>query len=37
MELLGMEAIDELISDELAVHKEMYRERGLKGTIEELL
>ncbi len=37
VELLGMRAIDQLVSRELAVYKEMYREQGLQGIMDELL
>ena len=37
VELLGMRAIDQLVSEELAVYKEMYREEGLQGIMDELL
>ena len=37
VELLGMRAIDQLVSEELAVYKEMYHEQGLQGIMEELL
>ena len=37
VELLGMRAIDQLVSEELAVYKEMYREQGLRGIMDELL
>ncbi len=37
VELLGMRAIDELISEELAVYREMYEEQGIRGMIENLL
>jgi len=32
-----MRAIDQLVSEELAVYKEMYHEQGLQGIMEELL
>ena len=32
-----MRAIDQLVSEELAVYKEMYREQGLRGIMDELL
>ncbi len=34
VELLGMRVIDELIGDEVAYYKEIYRERGLTGLLE---
>ena len=37
VELLGMRAIDELISEELAVYRMMYEEQGIRGMIENLL
>ena len=37
VELLGMRAIDQLVSEELAVYKEMYHEQGLQGIMDELL
>ncbi len=37
VELLGMRAIDQLVSEELAVYKEMYHEQGMQGIMEELL
>lgn len=37
VELLGMRAIDQLVSEELAVYQEMYREQGLQGIMDELL
>lgn len=37
VELLGMRAIDRLVSEELAVYKEMYHEQGLQGIMEEIL
>ncbi len=37
VELLGMRAIDQLVSEELAVYKEMYHEQGLQGIMEEIL
>ena len=36
VELLGMRQIDELISDETAYYKALYREKGLSGLIEIL-
>ena len=37
VELLGMRAIDQLVSEELAVYKQMYREEGLQGIMDKLL
>jgi len=36
VELLGMRAIDSLIKDEVEYYKEIYKEKGIKGLIEEL-
>lgn len=37
VEKLSMEAIDEIIADELAAYQDLYRERGIKGVLEEVL
>lgn len=36
VELMGMKAIDALIRDELGYYKELYREKGLKGLMDEI-
>ncbi|MGN0311809.1 MAG: spermidine synthase [Lachnospiraceae bacterium] len=36
VELLGMEVIDDLIRDEVTYYKEIYKNRGIKGLLEEL-
>lgn len=36
VELLGMRVIDEIIKDEVAYYKQIYKEKGIKGIIEEL-
>lgn len=36
VELLGMQAIDELIQDELGYYKEIFRNEGLKGLLRKL-
>ena len=36
VELLGMQAIDELIQDEVSYYKEIYKQRGLKGLMDSL-
>ena len=36
VELLGMRAIDEIIREELVWYKEVFREKGLRGLLEEL-
>lgn len=36
VELLGMQVIDSLIGDEIGYYKAIFKERGLKGLIEEL-
>lgn len=37
VEVLGMKAIDEMISEELKYYQDMFKEKGLKGVIEDLL
>ena len=37
VEVLGMKAIDEMISEELRYYQDMFREKGIKELIEELL
>jgi len=37
VEVLSMRAIDQLIAEELAVYKELYREEGLQGVLEDIL
>lgn len=37
VELLGMRAIDRLVSDELAVYRQMYNEKGIRYVLDELL
>lgn len=34
VEVLGMQVIDELISDEMEYYKEIYREQGIRGLLE---
>lgn len=36
VELLGMQVIDELIEDEVAYYKDIYKEKGLDGLLEVL-
>lgn len=36
VELLGMKVIDELIRDEVAYYKQIYKDGGLKGLLEKL-
>ena len=36
VEVLGMSMIDSLISEELAYYKDLFKEKGLKGLIEEI-
>lgn len=36
VELLGMQAIDEIIKDEVLYYKEIYEEEGLEGLLESL-
>ena len=36
VELLGMRMIDELIEDEVTYYKNVYREHGLKGLLDNL-
>lgn len=36
VELMGMRVIDALIQDELGYYKNLYREKGLKGLIDEI-
>lgn len=36
VELLGMQAIDEIIKDEVMYYKEIYEEKGLEGLLESL-
>ncbi len=36
VELLGMKVIDEMIRDEVSDYKAIYKEKGLKGLLEEL-
>ena len=36
VELLGMKVIDELIRDEVAYYKDIYREGGVKALLEKL-
>ena len=36
VEVLGMRAIDELISDELGYYKTLFREEGIKGVMSLL-
>lgn len=35
VELLGMRVIDELIQEELGYYKELFKEKGIKGILEE--
>ena len=35
VELLSMKAIDEIIEEEVSYYKEVYKERGWKGVLEE--
>ena len=37
VELLGMQVIDELIQGEVAVYKELYEKRGIRGVLDSLL
>lgn len=37
VELLGMQAIDELIADELAEYKQLYEEKGISGVLDSVL
>ena len=37
VELLGMDVIDTLIQDEVALYREIYEEEGLSGVIDSLL
>lgn len=37
VELLGMRVIDELIQGEVAVYKNLYDEKGIKGVLDSLL
>ncbi|MBQ9015995.1 MAG: fused MFS/spermidine synthase [Firmicutes bacterium] len=37
VEVLSMRAIDQVIAEELAAYKEMYREEGLQGVLEDVL
>jgi hypothetical protein len=37
VEVLSMRAIDQLIAEELAVYKELYREEGMQGVLEDIL
>ncbi|MGN0437598.1 MAG: spermidine synthase, partial [Lachnospiraceae bacterium] len=36
VELLGMKVIDELIRDEVAYYKDIYKEGGVKALLEKL-
>ena len=36
VELLGMKVIDELIQDEVAYYKEIFKTQGIKGVIDNL-
>ena len=36
VELLGMQVIDDLIGEQVHYYKELYKEKGLKGVLEEL-
>lgn len=36
VELLGMQVIDSLIQDEIGYYKQLYREQGLRGLLEQL-
>ena len=36
VELLGMKGIDELIQDEIAYYKGIYKEEGLQGLLNKL-
>ena len=36
VELLGMQVIDELIRDEVALYKQIYEEKGIKGVLDAL-
>ena len=37
VELLGMDVIDTLIQDEVALYRDIYEEEGLSGVIDSLL
>ena len=37
VELLGMQVIDELIQGEVAVYKDLYEKRGIRGVLDSLL
>ena len=36
VELLGMRVIDEMIKDEVAYYKEIYKKEGIEGLMESL-
>ena len=36
VELLGMQVIDELIRDEVALYKQIYEEKGIRGVLDAL-
>ena len=36
VELLGMKEIDARITEELSYYKDVYKEKGIKGLLEEL-
>ncbi|MEE1113573.1 MAG: fused MFS/spermidine synthase [Eubacterium sp.] len=37
VELLGMRALDEIINNELGYYKDLFKEKGLKGLLEEAI
>ena len=36
VELLGMQVIDQIIQEEVAYYKQIYKENGLQGLLKEL-
>ena len=36
VELLGMQGSDELIRDEVALYKQIYEEKGIRGVLDAL-
>ena len=36
VELLSMRAIDQIINDELVYYKQLFREKGIRGILNEL-
>ena len=37
VEVLGMRAIDQIIEEELAAHKQLYHDQGLQGVLDNIL